>query len=206
MATDDDKIVVRLNKNNSIEVTEQALTNPALWEEIGTDMVLFSNESYGRQGLFRRNSWAKPQNPNYSAIFNDLNQGFAVKARHFEERKALKQSGRMMNATTYDKPVQPPKLKLINNVPYAKLHQEGGYSTQTKKNPALFNKNLKRAIRKYGKKLTPEQLQPLYAMAHMNEWVTKVRKRPFLGYDYRRGVRIIKSWLQDKVKDGKFTT
>ena len=96
---------------------------PAL-AAIGAFLVAQSGRAF-REQRFGNREWPARRIPNVPGIVQDLNRGSPPKARRFQGRPALVDTGNLRRSITFS--VQAPRSVVVGTtLPYAGIHQTGG--------------------------------------------------------------------------------
>lgn len=178
-------------------IIHERIRNPRdLLEAIGFDAQQFCAKSFRNQGLYKLNQWKARSVPSLAGIFADANKpGGDIKTRRLDPRPALIDTGLLARSISYR--VISDRIVLVGtNVPYAKVHNEGGYSTQVKSNTkANFDKKIDKFVKNSMGSFDSKTKGMVLSLKHADSLTTRVPKRQFLGYPIKRANKIIKDVL-----------
>jgi phage gpG-like protein len=139
---------------------------------IGAFLVSQSQRAFKLQ-RFGVEEWPARLVPNVPGIVRDLNSGSPPKARRFQDRPALVDTGNLRNSITFQ--VQPPNAVIVGtSVEYASIHQTGGVTKPIELNPR-GRQLLTTLIR------TDARLQPLGFLFNKPLVIRNVPSRQFVG-------------------------
>lgn len=124
-------------------------------ERIGAHMVGVTQDGFKQQGRSRK--WRPRRVPNIAGIIDDLNEGGSIKQRRGKPKPVLVDTGRLRSSITY-KLAGAKAVVFGTNVPYAKVHQEGGYSRMRVTNKA--QRSLKALRDRAGRRENPDSVLP----------------------------------------------
>lgn len=178
-----------------LKIKEKLVNKHELLEKIGFDAQQFCARSFRRQGLYKDNAWPARVAPSLAGIFADANEpgNGAIKTRRLDTRPALIDKGRLSRSITYQ--VEGNKVVVGTNVPYAKIHNEGGTSTQLRHNYESFDQKIDKFVRVDMKDFGDDAKMNVLGLKKADSLTTKVPKRQFLGYPTKRAWKIIKEHL-----------
>ena len=128
-------------------------------------------EDQGRGGL-----WYRRKVPNVVGIISDLKSGGAIKARRFQERPVLIDTGRLrMSGGTR---IVGDKIFWGTNVPYAPIHQWGGNTVVDNPIPDMLeDKKIKKGLAELKRKGFE---RASWTIARKKQFKLKIPARPFL--------------------------
>lgn len=170
----------------------EKIENPhELLEKIGFDAQQFMARSFYRQGLYRERAWPEKQVPNLAGIFADANEpgNGSIKTRRLDSRPALIDKGRLSRSIAYR--IEGNKIFVGTNVPYAKVHNEGGVSTQLRHNYETFDKKIDKFVKVQMKDFSDSEKTMVLGLKKKDMHKTRVPKRQFLGYPTKRAMKLI---------------
>lgn len=124
-------VEVRVANAGQVEVLSDTLGDlTPVMDSLGALLTARSQASFRTQGK-RGRPWPPRLTPNVPGIIRDLNSGGSPKARRFQPRPALVDTGTLRRSITWEVSGSGREVTVGTNVPYAKLHNEGGDSTST---------------------------------------------------------------------------
>ncbi len=156
----------------------KALENPEkALKQIGALMVAESQASFSRQQHGGK-KWRERAPVNVFGILADLSAGKTPPARRFEQRPALRDTGRLASSIAFQ--VRSPIVEVGSKLPYASIHQFGGQTTSAPITGEVRRK-LWTWLQKQGKDIR-RQLGWLLNSKFKGETLsTTVPARPFVG-------------------------
>ncbi len=105
-------------------LAEQLEDTRGVLDGIGALMQQKATEAFRRQGRGQE-LWRPRGVPNVAGIVGDLNRGGFPKARRFDPRPALVDTGRLRNSITWKVAADGQSVTVGTSVPYAVRHNEG---------------------------------------------------------------------------------
>ena len=106
---------------------KRALEDPQkALKQIGAMMVAESQAAFEAQ-RFGSDNWRERRAPNVFGILSDFEAGRTPPSRRFEQRPALRDTGRLASSIAFT--VRSPIVEVGTNVPYGSTHQFGGETT-----------------------------------------------------------------------------
>lgn len=121
---------------------------------------------------------------NIAGALADLAESGTIKGRRFDDRPALRDTGRLMNSLSSEAAITVKRGEVYvgTNVPYAGQHQEGGVSRQTVTQEARAA--LAEALERARDREDQDRLQALQKLGFLFSvpvLETRINPRPFLG-------------------------
>ena len=149
-----DTVAFRLSAHKAIKKMIDKVTDvkPALKEMSiyldGQYQIVFRDQGRGKK-------WPPRMVPNLAGIISDLSRGQTIKPRRFSSRPALSDTGRL--AKSGSTRIEGTVIYWGTNIPYARIHQEGGTTEITSKVPDMVpDKRISQELKKLTKKGFPE--------------------------------------------------
>lgn len=187
-------------KGSRVEILGKNLKNPvALLKKIGILMVAKTQRAFSEQkrGQF---SWPERWTPNMPSVLRDLASGPNIKARRFDGRPALVDTGRLRGSISY-RQTGKQSIEFGTNVPYARLQQEGGSQSipitkQIRRNLSLYLKRNRDRSSELGWLFT------LSGGGKREALEFTVRARPFVLVD-QKDLKEINRMIVEEMRRGK---
>lgn len=158
--------------------------DPYLKHAAGISMVASTRRAFAQQGFNGPNEWRKRNVPNTAGIFRDFNEKKQKpKPSRFQPSPVLMDSLALLNSIAYQ--IKADSIIVGSPLPYAEIHQYGGESIQRKTNKN-FNKELYAWLKKTRKNKDKKFMKRIGFLFAIKFLKTKVKPRPFLGFDTAR--------------------
>jgi phage gpG-like protein len=169
---------VTFDEGDKARRMKRALENPSVaLKQIGILMVAESQSAFSAQRLDKK-VWRERAPVNVFGILADMEAGRPPPARRFEQRPALRDTGRLSSSIAFQ--VRSPVVEVGTDLPYASVHQFGGETTSSAITPQIrrrlweWLKDQSRTLRR--------QLGWLLNNKFKGQTLTaKVPARPFVG-------------------------
>jgi phage gpG-like protein len=167
-----------ITNRGGFKFLEQAVQNPVrALTQIGRMITSRSKKAFPEQRRFGE-AWAPRMNPNIPGIISDLGRGVTVKARRFQERPAVMDTGRLMASIDWVI-VEPTVVQIGTNLQYASDQQFGG-------SREIF---ISGTVRRNARSWLLRSSLPAHIVSAL-WWITKshvfrfaILARPFIGVD-----------------------
>lgn len=180
-------------RGSRFEAMGRMLANPRpILSWIGVYMVRKTMKAF-RDQKYGTNAWKPRRVPNVPAALRDLDKSPNVKARRFQARPALVDTGRLRGSFSW-RFLSGVAIEYGSNVPYARLHHAGGISSITI--TASMLKNLSTWLKK-----RPEMREDFGYIQNYEPGDSThfaVKRRPLVGFsadDARAAGKAIKALL-----------
>lgn len=172
---------IKVGSAKEVVVLSSKLKDPQVTlDKIGALLATKAKKAFREQ---RRggNVWPPRMVPNVPGIVKDLNKGASIKARRFNPRPALVDTGILRNSITWLVGSSGRSVTVGTNVPYASRHNEGGSSVITLTGEG--RKNLVLALRKARKARSSTRNAMLLGLGWLfskPSFSVEAQRRPFL--------------------------
>ena len=170
----------QFEKGARIERFEKRLSDPtAALNQVGAMLVAQAQRSFKDQS-FDGQGWKPRRVPNVMGIIADLYEGKTPPARRFEDRPALRDTGRLAQSISW-RIVGADSVEAGTTLPYASVHQTGG-EVESKPITEGVKTNLKKFLDSAKGKPYRKALGWLFNDKYHNRPIRgKVPARPFIG-------------------------
>ena len=166
-------------KGAKLERIEKNLEDPRrALKQIGVLMVAESQRAF-RDQKFGPDAWEPRGKVNTFGILADLASGGNPKARRFQRRPALRDTGRLSSSIA-SRVVGSRIVEVGTNLDYAAVHQEGGTVTSEKITPSM-QRRLWKWLKPKGKDLKAQLGWLLNRKYRGQSLTSEVPARPFVG-------------------------